>query len=48
MTDTCENRLGLVNSCVHYAHQTCRLYLTQWISKTVDSKYNVAWNTKKL
>ena len=26
MPETCENWLGLVNSCVYYACQTCEIY----------------------
>ena len=36
MPDTCENWLGLVNSCVYYAHQTHEIY--QILPYSVDFK----------
>ena len=44
MHKTCENWLGLVNSCVHYAYQTCDIY--QVLPYSVDFKaqsLNVAY-----
>ena len=41
MLETCENRLGLVNSCVYYATRPMKFTkycLTQWISKLPGSK----------
>ena len=29
MPEICENWLGLANSCIHYAHQTCQIYRVQ-------------------
>ena len=36
MPETCENRLGLVNSCIYYAQQTCETY--QVLPYSVDFK----------
>ena len=36
MTESCENRLGLVNSYINYAHQTLKIY--QVIPYSVDFK----------
>ena len=36
MRETCENLLGLVNSCVYYVHQTREIY--QALSYSADFK----------
>ena len=36
MPMTCENWLGLVKSCIYYAHQTCEIY--QILPYSVDFK----------
>ena len=36
MSETCENWLGLVNSCIHYAHQTHEI--SQVLPYSVDFK----------
>ena len=43
MPDICENLLGLVNSCIYYACQTCEIY--QVLSYSVDFKASKElWN----
>ena len=44
MPKTCENWLGLVNSYIYYAYQTCKIYqeLPYWISKLPGS-YEIHW-----
>ena len=45
MPKTCENWLGLVNSCIYYAHQTPEIY--QVLPYSVDFKapqsFEISW-----
>ena len=45
ISGTCENWLGLVNSCVYYAHQTREIYQIPVLTSAVDFKApDELWN----
>ena len=35
MPETCDYCLGIINSCIYYAHQTSKIKLWNILSKTV-------------